>query len=126
MYGVPSSEMPKSTAAATFSFSSAPAASASRWNRVRISRRSGEIAAQELDREAPPDHRVVRLVDDAHPPVREQTNDAVLAADQRADGDSAGSDRHCCAPGTAKRMATTAEITTDRLGDKRDAGRRVI
>ena len=45
----------------------------------------GEVAAQELDREAPPDDGVVRLVDDAHPAAREQTNDPVLPADGLAD-----------------------------------------
>ena len=38
----------------------------------------GEVAAQELDREAPTDDGVVRLVDDAHPAPREQANDPVL------------------------------------------------
>ena len=45
----------------------------------------GEVAAQELDREAPPDDGVVRLVDDAHPAPREQANNPVLPADDLTD-----------------------------------------
>ena len=45
----------------------------------------GEIAAQELDREAAPQDRVLRLVDDAHAALREQADDAVLAAGELAD-----------------------------------------
>ena len=45
----------------------------------------GEIAAQELDREAPMDDGVLRLVDDAHPAPREQANDPVLPPDDLTD-----------------------------------------
>ena len=45
----------------------------------------GEVAAQELDREAPADDGVMRLVDDAHPAPREQANDPVLPADDLTD-----------------------------------------
>ncbi len=54
----------------------------------------GEVAAQELDREAPPDDRVMRLVHDAHPAPREQANDAVLPADDLTDTSRVGGGLH--------------------------------
>ena len=54
----------------------------------------GEVAAQELDREAPPDDGVMRLVHDAHPAPREQANDAVLPADDLTDTSRVGGGLH--------------------------------
>ena len=45
----------------------------------------------------------MRLVDDAHPPFGQQADDAVLPANQGADGRVVASDRHL-APDAAKHM----------------------
>ena len=45
----------------------------------------GEIGTEELDRESPLHDGVLRLVDDAHPPLGEHADDPVLGPDDLAD-----------------------------------------
>jgi hypothetical protein len=54
----------------------------------------GQVPAQQLDREAAPDQRVLGFVDHRHPATRQQANHPVLSADHLADAVGLGGRPH--------------------------------